>query len=73
MTPSAENTIGVDSSRVARLERLIRAETALIERLSRELSVRYNESSKRRWLEARNRLRQLRLDLLKLDADCGWL
>lgn len=52
------------SCQIARIERLIKAEEQSIARLQRELEITENPDLKTKWLAARNRLRDLRLDLM---------
>lgn len=53
------------SCQIARIERQIKAEERSIARMQRELEIAANPDLKSKWLAARNRLRNLRLDLLK--------
>lgn len=57
--------INVQSCKIARIERLIDAEERLIARLQQELEMVPNPELKSKWLAARNRLRDLRLDLME--------
>lgn len=61
---STDLQINVQSCQIARIERLIKAEERSIARMQRELEVAENPDLKLKWLAARNRLRDLRLDLM---------
>lgn len=62
---STDLQINVQSCQIARIERLIEAEERSIQRMQRELEMAANPDLKSKWLAARNRLRDLRLDLMK--------
>lgn len=62
---SSDHLISMDSCKRARLERQIRAEERRILRLQEKLQVSENPNLRRKWLEARNRLRDLRLELMR--------
>lgn len=62
---STDLQINVQSCQIARIERLIKVEEQSIARLQRELEVAVNPDLTAKWLAARKRLRDLRLDLLK--------
>lgn len=52
------------SCQIARIERQIRAEEHSIARMQQELEIAAKPDLKAKWLAARNRLRDLRLDLM---------
>lgn len=62
---STDLQINVQSCQIARIERLIEAEERSIARMNQELEIAANPVLKAKWLAARNRLRDLRLDLMK--------
>ena len=70
---TSDHFIDVQSCQRARLQRLIRTEEARIENLMAMLQRQESQETRQQWIEARNRLRQLRLDLFKMELDCGWL
>lgn len=57
--------INIQSCQIARIERLIEAEERSIQRLQGELQLGENPKLNERWLAARKRLRDLRLDLMR--------
>lgn len=62
---STDLQINVQSCQIARIERLIEAEERSIQRLQRDLQRGENPKLNERWLAARKRLRDLRLDLMR--------
>lgn len=64
---SADHLISVQSCQRARLQRLIRIEKDCIKRLAAALDHQESQHIRQQWIEARRRLRDLRLELLQLD------
>lgn len=62
---SSDHLISVQSCLIARLERQIRAEEQRISSLQEELRLRENPNLRSKWLNARVRLRDLRLELMR--------
>jgi hypothetical protein len=62
---SSDHLISDQSCLIARLERQIRAEEQRISSLHEELRLRENPNLRSKWLNARVRLRDLRLELMR--------
>lgn len=65
MRLSNDFQINDHSCQIARIERQIRLEEQSIERMQEELQLSDDLNLKERWLAARDRLRDLRLELMK--------
>lgn len=64
---SIDNPISLQSCKRARLQRLIQSEEDRIRRLAAALDHQESQHLRQQWIEARRRLRDLRLELLQLD------
>lgn len=69
---STDHLISVDSCNRARLNREVENEEQRVKKLGEALQLRNDPCLRERWLEARDRLRQLRLELFKIDLDTTW-
>lgn len=69
---STDHLINVDSCKRVRLNREVKNEDQRVKKLGEALQLRDDPSLRQRWLDARERLRQLRLELFKIDLDTTW-
>jgi hypothetical protein len=65
MSLTDERFIDEESAKQARIQRLIEREENRIVELGAALQGQYNEATHRRWLAARNRLRNLRREIIR--------
>lgn len=70
---SSDHLINVDSCKRARLNREVKNEEQRVKKRGEALQLRNDPCLRERWLNARDRLHQLRLELFKLETKLDYI